>query len=132
MSPEVCGSVILDAIPSEADIPYDYSDEGSEMALQTAEAPEIEAKIADAAVAIEALAQQIFGPAAYIRRSVQENRETGEDQVVLEVHYCFPNPESDFDQLAALHKTFMHAVVRSTGPGTLSHFVLKPVPSDAD
>lgn len=102
------------------------------MAIQAAEAQDIDVKIADAAVATEALARQFFGDAAYVRMSVQENRETGDDQVVLEVHYCFPDPERDFDRLAALHQAFMHAFVRAMGSDVLGHFILKPVPSDGD
>ena len=104
------------------------------MAIQTAEAEahDIEAKIAEAAVATEALARQIFGDAAYLRRYVDENVETGGEQIVFEIHFCFPDPETDFDRLAALHDQFMNEFARTTSPDILYRIAISPVPSDAD
>jgi hypothetical protein len=102
------------------------------MTLHAAEAQDIEAKIADTAIATEALARQIFGPAAYLRRYVGENVETGEEQIVFEIHFCFPDPENDFDRLAALHDRFMNQFARTTSPDVLFRIVISPVPSDAD
>jgi len=102
------------------------------MTIQAAEPQDLEARIADAAVATEALAQQIFGNAAYLRRGIHIDMETGDKDVAFEVHYCFPDPENDFDRLAALHEAFMHAYVRTISPGILSRIILKPIPVDAD
>ncbi|HEU4557355.1 MAG TPA: hypothetical protein VFS20_05875 [Longimicrobium sp.] len=104
------------------------------MAIQTAEAEahDIEAMIADAAAATEALAREFFGPAAYVRRDVHRNVETGEDQIVFEVHFCFPDSESDFERLVVLNREFMNAFATTTNPDILYRIVIAPVPSDAD
>jgi hypothetical protein len=102
------------------------------MATLTAEAQDIEAKIADAAIVTEALARQYFGDAAYLRRDVHEDRETGEEQVVFEVHDCFPDPENDFDRLAELHNAFFDSFVRATSRDILYRIVLNSIPSDVD
>jgi hypothetical protein len=67
-----------------------------------------------AAVAIEALAREFFGNAAYVRRGEDVERETGEQYIVFEVHYCFVDAENQFDLLAALHDKFMNGFVRAT------------------
>ncbi|HET7233511.1 MAG TPA: hypothetical protein VFJ16_26100 [Longimicrobium sp.] len=102
------------------------------MMIHAAEAHDIETRIAEATEATEALARQFFGPAAYLRRDVHEDRETGEEKTVFEVHYCFPDPQSGFDRLAALHDAFMHAAVRAISRDVLPHIVLEGVPTDAD
>ena len=104
------------------------------MAIQTAEAEahDIEAMIAEAAIATEALAKQIFGDAAYLRRYVDEDVETGGEQIVFEIHFCFPDAETDFDRLAALHDQFMNEFARTTSPEILYRIAISPVPNDAD
>ena len=101
------------------------------MVIHAAEAHDIETQIAEAADATEALARQLFGPAAYLRRDVHNNRETGEDEIVFEVHYCFDDLEHEFDRLAALHEAFMYTFARTLSPDVLHRIVLKPIPSDA-
>jgi hypothetical protein len=102
------------------------------MAIHAAEAHDIETRIDEAAEATEALARRFFGEAAYLRRGVHENRETGEEQIVFEVHYCFRDPEQDFDRLAAQHDAFMSAFARATSPDILYRIVISPIPSDVD
>jgi hypothetical protein len=102
------------------------------MSAQLSETQGMEAKIADAAATTEALARQYFGADAYLRRDVHENRETGDEQVVFEVHYCFPDPDDEFERLAALHDTFMSAFVGATSPDILYRIILKPIASDAN
>ncbi|HET7233513.1 MAG TPA: hypothetical protein VFJ16_26110 [Longimicrobium sp.] len=101
------------------------------MMIHAAEAHDIEARIAEAAEATEALARQFFGPAAYVCRDVHENRETGEEEIVFEVHYCFEDLEHEFDRLAALHEAFIYTFARTISPDVLCRVVLKPIPSDA-
>lgn len=102
------------------------------MALHAAEAQDIETRIAEAAEATEALAREIFGDAAYLRRGIHDNPETGEEQPAFEVHYCFDNWEEEFQRLDCLHNQFMDAWVRIVGPGLRSRIALIPIPSDAD
>jgi hypothetical protein len=103
-----------------------------QMAIHAAEAQDIESQIAEAAVAVEALAREYFGDAAYLHRDVHVDRETGEEQAVFEVHYCFPDPENDFDRLASMHEAFVDAFVRAMTPELLSRVILMAVPTDAD
>lgn len=102
------------------------------MAIHTAEAHDIETRIAEAAEATEALARRFFGPAAYVRRETDVDHETGEEEVVFEVHYCCENAEEDFDRLTALHMAFTDAFVRATAPDVLARVALDAVPTDAD
>jgi hypothetical protein len=102
------------------------------MAIHAAEAHDIEARITDEAAVIEALARQYFGDAAYLVRGIHVDMETGDEDVAFEVHYCFSDPENNFDRLAALHEAFMDAYVRTISPDVLSRTILKPIPSDAD
>jgi hypothetical protein len=102
------------------------------MAVHTAEAHDIESRIADAAAATESLARQYFGDAAYLSRRTQVDHETGDVDPVFEVHYCFDDPDKDFDRLASLHEAFMDAFVRITSPDILARVILKPIPTDAD
>ena len=102
------------------------------MAIHTAEAQDVESQIAEAAVAIEALAREYFGEAAYLHRDVHVDRETGEEQTVFEVHYCIEDPESDFDRYVSLDQAIMDAFVRSVTPEVLSRVILTAVPTDAD
>jgi hypothetical protein len=81
-----------------------------------------------AAVATEALAREIFGAAAYLRRDVDTELETGERYVVFEVHYCFEDAEDRFDELAALHDRFFNAFVRTTRRDILYLIHLDSVP----
>jgi hypothetical protein len=82
-----------------------------------------------AAVATEALAREIFGNAAYLRREVDAERETGEQYIVFEVHYCFADAENQFDLLSTLHNEFMDGFVRATSRDIsyLIHLRLIPV-----
>jgi hypothetical protein len=82
-----------------------------------------------AAVATEALAREIFGNAAYLRREVDAERETGEQYIVFEVHYCFADAENQFDLLATLNNEFMDGFVRATSRDIsyLIHLRLIPV-----
>ena len=102
------------------------------MAVHVAAAHDIETKIAEAAEATEALARRFFGDAAYLRRDVHENPETGEEQTIFEVHCCFPDPERDFDRLAELHDAFMSAFARAISPDILYRIAISPIPSDVD
>ena len=102
------------------------------MAIHAAEAHDIDTRIAEAAEATGALARQLFGPAAYVRRDTAVDRETGDEDTVFEVHYCFPDAENDFDRLVALHRAFTDAFVRVTSPDVLCRIVLRPMPTDAD
>ena len=102
------------------------------MAIHAAEAYDIEAQIAQASITIEALARQIFGDAAYLVRGIHVDMETGDEDVAFEVHYCFPDPENDFDRRATLHEAFMDVYVRTITPDVLSRIILKPIPADAD
>lgn len=88
--------------------------------------------IADVAVATEALARQFFGDAAYLVRRTHVDRETGDEKVVLEIHYCFEHPESEFDRLSALHQSFTDAFVRMVTPDVQSRVILAAIPTDAD
>ena len=102
------------------------------MAVQTVEERTLAERIDDAAIVTEALAREIFGDAAYLRRSTHENPETGEELPSLDVHYCFENWEEDFERLERLHNQFMDAYVRIVTPGLRSRIVLNPIPTDAD
>jgi len=102
------------------------------MAIHTAEAHDIDVRIDEAAAATEALARQYFGEAAYLRRDIHDDRETGEEKAVFEVHYCFRDPENDFGRLAALHNEFINVFARDTSPDVVGHVVLMAIPSDAD
>lgn len=102
------------------------------MVIHAAEAHDIESRIADAAATTESLARQYFGDAAYVRRSTQVDHETGDVDPMFEVHYCFGDPEGDFDRLASLHEAFMDAFVKVTAPDVLARVVLKAIPTDAD
>lgn len=102
------------------------------MAIQTAEAHDIDIRIDEAAAVTEALARQYFGDAAYLRRDIHVDHETGEEQIVFEVHYCFENPEKDFDRLVQLHRALTDAWVRSMTPELLTQIILMTVPTDAD
>lgn len=102
------------------------------MATQTAEAEDLEMKIVQAASATEALARQYFGHAAYLRRDTAIDRETGEEDIVFEVHFCYPDPYQDFERLSALNQEFTSAFVRSVDGDVLHRIILRPVPSDAD
>src|SRR5215211_3977250 len=88
-------------------------------------------KIEEASVATEALARRHFGDAAYLRRGVHEDRETGKERIVFEVHYCFPDPEDEFDRLAELHNAFMAAWVREMSRDICSRVILSPIPCEA-
>ncbi|HEU4557357.1 MAG TPA: hypothetical protein VFS20_05885 [Longimicrobium sp.] len=116
MSRDICSRVILYPIPCEAGHPDRLREQ----------------KIEDAAVATEALARPFFGPAAYLVRDIDVDRETGEEETVFEVHYCFDNPDDDFDRLAELHGALTSAFVRATPPAVLSRIVLDAVVTDAD
>lgn len=89
-------------------------------------------KIEEAAAATEVLAKQYFGEPAYLRTEVEIDRETGREETVFEVHYCFDDPEDDFDRLAALHNAFTSGFVRMVTPEVLSRVVLDAVPTEAD
>jgi len=102
------------------------------MAIHTAEAHDIDLRIDEAAAATEALARQYFGEAAYLRRDIHVDRETGEEKTVFEVHYCIENAEGDFDRLVLVHRAFTDAWVRSMTPELRTRIVLMAVPSDAD
>src|SRR5215218_10162531 len=102
------------------------------MAIHAAEAHDIDDRIAEAAEATEALARQFFGPAAYLRRYTETDRETGDEEIIFEVHYCFPDPENDFDRLTELHMAFTDAFDRANGPEIISRVILDAVPNDAD
>ncbi|HYH83230.1 MAG TPA: hypothetical protein VEX86_25765 [Longimicrobium sp.] len=102
------------------------------MATQAAEAQNIDAEIAAAAAATEALARQYFGDAAYLRLDTHEDHETGEEKTVFEVHYCFPDAENDFDRLVALHRAVMDAWVRSMTRDLLTQIIFMAIPTDAD
>lgn len=102
------------------------------MAIHAAEAHDLDQQIDEAAVATEALVRQIFGDAAYLVRGTHVERETCEERVAFEVHYCFDDPEGDFDRLAALNEAFMHAYVRVIPRDILWRIILKPIPTDAD
>src|SRR5437868_1011247 len=100
------------------------------MAIQTAEAQDIESQIAEAARAIETLAREYFGEAAYLRRDTHVDHETGEEKTVFEVHYCIEDPESDFDHYVSLDQAIMDAFVGSVTPDVLSRVILAAVPTD--
>lgn len=102
------------------------------MAIHTAEAQDLEARIAEAADATEALAREIFGDAAYLRRGIHSNPETGKELPAFEVHYCFDNWEEDFERLESLHNRFLEAYIGIVGPGLRSRIALKPIPTDGD
>jgi hypothetical protein len=102
------------------------------MAIQAAEAQDIEAKIADAAMATEALARRFFGPAAYLVIEGELDRETGDEEAVFEVHYGFEYPVDDFDRIAELHDAFTSAFVRAVPPEVLSRVVLDAIPCESD
>jgi hypothetical protein len=101
------------------------------MAIHTAEAHDIESRIADAAAVTESLARQYFGEAAYLRRDTHMDQETGDVDPVFEVHYCFDDPDN-FDRLTSLHEAFMSAFVHITSPDILARVILQPIPTDAD
>lgn len=101
------------------------------MAIRAAEAHDTETCIAEAADATEALAREIFGGGAYLRRGSHVNPETGEELPAFEVHYCFENWE-DFERLESLHNQFLDAYLRIVGPGLRSRIALKPIPTDGD
>ena len=103
-----------------------------QLAIHAAETHTLEARLDEAAAVTEALARTYFGQAAYLRRCVHENRETGDEQAVFEVHYCFDDPDRDFERLATLHNAFTDAFVETTNPEILYRIVLKPVASDAE
>ena len=102
------------------------------MTVQATEVHEIEHRIEEAATATEALAREFFGDAAYWVRRSHEDRETGCEQVVFEIHYCFEDPESGFDRLSALHQAFTDAFVRMVTPEVQSLVILAAVPTDGD
>ncbi|HYH83231.1 MAG TPA: hypothetical protein VEX86_25770 [Longimicrobium sp.] len=102
------------------------------MAIQAAEAPTVDAEIAAAAAATEALARQYFGDTAYLRLDTHEDHETGEESTVFEVHYCFGDPENDFERLEPLHEAFMDGYVHITSPDVLARVILKPIPSETE
>jgi hypothetical protein len=102
------------------------------MAIQGLEESTLAEKIDDAAVVAEALAREFFGDAAYLRREIETDRETGKEDVRFEVHYCFDDPENGFDRLVELHQAFTRAFVRAVSSEVLSNVVLTAVPVDAD
>ena len=102
------------------------------MATQAAEARTIPEMIEDAAIVTEALAREVFGDAAYLRRRVEVDRESGKRETVFEVHYCYGEPETDFQRLVELHQAFTRSFVRAMTPEVLSNVVLTAVPVDAD
>lgn len=102
------------------------------MPVQTIEERTLAAQIEDAATVTEALAREYFGPAAYLRRGIHENPETGAEQPAFEVHYCFDDWETAFEHLECLHNAFMDAYVRMVAPGLRSRIALSPIPTDAD
>ncbi len=128
VTPDVLSRVILTAIPTDES----RSEEVGEAATHTPAAHDIERKIADAAAATETLARQYFGDAAYLLRDIHVDRETGRPQTVFEVHYCFPDPETNFDRLAAQHTAFTNAFARTMTPDVLCRITLMAIPSDAD
>lgn len=102
------------------------------MAIHAAEAHDIETRVAEAADVTEALARRFFGPAAYVRADTEIDRETGEEDIVFEVHFCSPDPWKDFERLSALNQEFTSAFVRAVDGDVLHRIVLKPVPTNAD
>lgn len=102
------------------------------MAVQTIEERSLAERIDEAAGVTEALAREFFGPAAYVRRDIEVDRETGEEEARFEVHYCFPDPENGFDRLVELHQAFTDAFVRAIAPEVHSNMVLTAIPIDDD
>jgi len=102
------------------------------VAVQTIEERTLAAQIDDAATVTEALAREFFGNAAYLRRGIEVDRETGKEEALFEVHYCFDDPENGFDRLVELHQAFTDAFVRAVSPEVLSNVVLTAVPIDDD
>jgi len=102
------------------------------MAIQSLEARTLAEKIDDAAIATEALARGFFGSDAYLRRDIDVDRETGREEALFEVHYCFGDPENGFARLVELHQAFTRAFARAMTPDVLSNVVLTAVPVDAD
>lgn len=102
------------------------------MAVQAIEERTLAAQIDDAATVTEALAREFFGNAAYLRRDIEVDRETGKEEALFEVHYCFEDPENGFDRLVELHQEFTDAFVHALSPEVHSHIVLTAVPIDDD